>query len=102
MGRPKKEQKEGFDREYAMKTDLRLREEAMKILEDHMSENTLKHIKSIDYLDQWIVDAMIEFHYKQIEKMVINTKKCICEAKLPFIGYDGRDYCRGCNEEIIK
>lgn len=61
-----KKKKTKWNLEIEMLHNLELRETALRILEDHMSDNTLKYIKCIDYLDQWIVDAMIEFHYKQI------------------------------------
>jgi hypothetical protein len=37
---------------------------ARDILEDEMSDNTLEHISKIDYLQDWIIDAMINFSNK--------------------------------------
>jgi hypothetical protein len=42
---------------------------AINILEDEMSENTLRHIREIDYLEEWIVDAMINFHEGEVKKL---------------------------------
>lgn len=42
---------------------------ALNILEDEMSENTLRHIREIDYLENWIVDAMINFHESEVKKL---------------------------------
>ena len=39
-----------------------MRNIAKIILNDNMSEITDDHIKSIDYLEDWIIDAMIIFH----------------------------------------
>ncbi len=39
-----------------------MRSIAKKILEDEMSDNTLKHVRKIDHLEDWIIDAMIVFH----------------------------------------
>ena len=48
-----------------------MRDRALNILEDEMSENTLRHIREIDYLEGWIVDAMIKFH--ETESDVMNS-----------------------------
>jgi hypothetical protein len=45
-----------------------MRNRALNILEDEMSENTLRHIREIDYLEDWIVDAMINFHESEVKK----------------------------------
>lgn len=37
------------------------REEAERILMDNMSDNTAKHIAEIDFLTEYIIDAMLEF-----------------------------------------
>lgn len=42
------------------------REEALRILNDEMSESTHAHIKKINHLESWIVDAMIEYAESQI------------------------------------
>lgn len=44
-----------------------MRNRAINILEDEMSENTLRHIREIDYLEDWIVDAMIRFHESELK-----------------------------------
>ena len=49
------------------KEDISMRIRALNILEDEMSENTLSHIKEIDYLEEWIVDAMIKFYNSEVE-----------------------------------
>ena len=46
-----------------------MRRIALKVLEDEMSENTLRHIREIDYLEDWIVDAMINFHESEVKKL---------------------------------
>ena len=43
------------------------REAAKKVLSDEMSDYTMKHIKEIDHLEDWIIDAMISFK-KQMKK----------------------------------
>lgn len=48
-------------------TILKMRNRAINILEDEMSENTLRHIREIDYLEDWIVDAMIRFHESELK-----------------------------------
>ena len=37
---------------------------AKDVLEDNMSESTSEHINKVDYLTNWIIDAMIEFSDK--------------------------------------
>jgi len=49
------------------KEDANLRTRALNILREEMSANTLTHIKEIDYLEDWIVDAMINFHNSEVE-----------------------------------
>ena len=46
-----------------------MRKAAIEILEDEMSEYTLEHIRKIDYLEEWIVDAMIKFHESEVKKL---------------------------------
>ena len=46
-----------------------MRKAAIGILEDEMSEYTLEHIREIDYLEEWIVDAMIKFHESEVKKL---------------------------------
>tara|TARA_R110002012_G_C11421324_1_gene588291 strand:+ start:305 stop:565 length:261 start_codon:yes stop_codon:yes gene_type:complete len=41
------------------------REKAKEILDDNMSECTSHHVKKMDYLEQWIIDAMIEYAQNQ-------------------------------------
>jgi hypothetical protein len=52
---------------HILKEDATLRTRALNLLREEMSENTLKHIKEIDYLEDWIVDAMINFHNNEVE-----------------------------------
>jgi len=49
------------------KEDDIMRTRALNLLREEMSENTLNHIKEIDYLEDWIVDAMINFHNSEVE-----------------------------------
>ena len=41
------------------------REKAKEILDDNMSECTSHHVQKMDYLEQWIIDAMIEYAHSQ-------------------------------------
>lgn len=59
--------KKKIDIETEMLFDLKLREEAMCVLEKSVHENSLKKIRKDLFLDHCIVDAIIKFHYKQIE-----------------------------------
>ena len=43
------------------------REIAKEILYDNMSDNTAKHINDISFLEDWIIDAMVEYHEKQVK-----------------------------------
>jgi len=49
------------------KEDEIMRIRALNLLREEMSENTLTHIREIDYLEDWIVDAMINFHNSEFE-----------------------------------
>ena len=59
-----------------------MRKAAIGILEDEMSEYTLEHIREIDYLEEWIVDAMIKFHESEVKKLnipaVSNNEVAVC------------------------
>ena len=52
-----------------------MRTRAINVLEDEMSENTLRHIREYDYLEDWIVDAMINFHKSEVKKLNIPEEK---------------------------
>ena len=41
------------------------REKAKEILDDNMSECTSHHVQKMDHLEQWIIDAMIEYAHSQ-------------------------------------
>lgn len=43
------------------------REIAKEILYDNMSDNTAKHINDVSFLEDWIIDAMVEYHEKQVK-----------------------------------
>lgn len=51
------------------------REKAKSVLEDEMSDYTLNHIKKINYLEDWIIDAMIKYKEKEVEKISLNGKQ---------------------------
>ena len=41
------------------------REKAKEILDDNMSECTSHHVQKMDHLEQWVIDAMIEYEQNQ-------------------------------------
>ena len=57
---------------------------AQDILEDNMSKNTLEHLKKLNNLIPWIVEAMVEFHYAEskLENEKLNENRNWFE-KLP-------------------
>jgi len=67
------------------------REIANKILLDNMSDASAKHISEISYLQDWIIDAMLEYHNKKLslskeagkeQEKCINTS-CKNKATIP-------------------
>ena len=84
-----------------------MRKAAIEILEDEMSEYTLEHIKEIDYLEEWIVDAMIKFHeseVKKLNKLDVNRRSeqliCPeCENQYPHSHTDGSYSCEDCGHK---
>lgn len=38
---------------------------------------------------------------KNCSTPVVKRQVCHCGIKRPFVGYDGKDYCMFCNEEIV-
>ena len=50
----------------------KIRNRAIAILKDEMSETTLIHIRKIDFLEDWIVDAMINFHKSEVGNRRLN------------------------------
>jgi hypothetical protein len=50
-----------------------MRDRALVVMENEMSEYTLKHIKKINYLTEWIIDAMVNFHKSEVEKLPIHN-----------------------------
>ena len=46
-----------------------MRTKAKNILEDEMSDNMLEYIKKFEYLEENIVDAMINFHEIEVKKL---------------------------------
>lgn len=50
-----------------------MRNRAIKILDDNMSEITSAHIEKIAYLKDWIVNAMVEFHKQEIRNLNLDS-----------------------------
>lgn len=48
-----------------VKENREQRKRAYEVLNDEMSENTSAHIKKIEWLEEWIVNAMIRFHLEE-------------------------------------
>jgi len=46
-----------------------MRNRAKEILRNEMSENTLEHIHKIEHLENWLIDAMINFHESEVKKL---------------------------------
>ena len=38
---------------------------------------------------------------KNCSMPVVKRQVCRCGIKRPFVGYDGKTYCKFCNEEIV-
>lgn len=51
-----------------------LRDLAKTILEDEMSEQTEEHIKQIPHLEEWLIDAMVEYG-KALEELSKRVSK---------------------------
>ena len=77
-----------------------MRNRASHILKDELSDNTLKHIQEIDYLEDWIVDAMITFHQNEIN--IVNHGKDIKNCCSPTDGFFLGTTCPHCNKPFRK
>jgi hypothetical protein len=52
---------------------------AEEVLTDEMSSYTMKHINEIRYLQDWIIDAMIEFSNKVNNVVLDDVSKSECK-----------------------
>ena len=76
-----------------IENDVKERSKALDILLDHMSDNTVKHINKVSYLEDWIIDAMIEF--KELKELDESEVCPNCEEECMPISIGGR-MCNKC------
>ena len=80
------------------------REKAKEILDDNMSECTSHHVQKMDHLEQWIIDAMIEYHQSQAkhnEVLDLVSKPFYCSFLENGVSLRCDKQCRLCNEGKI-
>ena len=69
------------------------REKAKEILDDNMSECTSHHVQKMDHLEQWIIDAMIEYAQNQAKNNeVLDLVSCLFSAEKVEEAYDDGHY----------
>jgi len=56
----------------------KMRNRAKVILEDEMSENTLAYMEKMDYLKEWVIDAMVNFHQSELNSADSKSVRFIC------------------------
>lgn len=54
-----------------------IRDRALSVLKDEMSKNTLEHIEKIEYLEEWIIDAMVNFHKRELLEPITSEHSAI-------------------------